>query len=289
MRVIHEQVEHPDRAFRFLRFESDAFRGDRHRHRQIELTWIEAGVGMRFVGDSVEPFGPGDLVLLGSNLAHGWVSARRGALRRVAATVLQFSPELLANPMLPELARLAPLVHRAGAGLAIRGRVHREVTELLVSMRSMGPVARLGALIGVLGLVDEHARSLRQIAGRASPGPTPPDAPRGQRRIDLTIDHIHRHLDRELRVTDLARVAHVSPAAFSRFFRREAGKTFTRYLNDLRCGEAALRLQTGDRPIASVAAECGYTTLSNFNRQFRLRRGMTPGEYRSRRRVPAAD
>lgn len=289
MRVIHEQVEHPDRAFRFLRFESDAFRGDRHRHRQIELTWIEAGVGMRFVGDSVEPFGPGDLVLLGPNLAHGWVSARRGALRRVAATVLQFSPELLANPLLPELARLAPLVHRAGAGLSIRGRVHDEVTEQLVRMRSMGSVARLGALIGVLGLVDEHGRSLRQIAGRASPGPTPPDAPRGQRRIDLTIDHIHRHLDRELRVTDLARVAHVSPAAFSRFFRREAGKTFTRYLNDLRCGEAALRLQTGDRPIASVAAECGYTTLSNFNRQFKLRHGMTPGEYRSRRRVPAAD
>ena len=289
MRVIHEQVEHPDRAFRFLRFESDAFRGDRHRHRQLELTWIEAGVGMRFVGDSVEPFGPGDLVLLGPNLAHGWVSARRGALRRVAATVLQFSPELLANPMLPELARLAPLVHRAGAGLAIRGRIHREVTDLLVRMRSMGPVARLGALFGVLGLVDEHGRALRTVAARASSGPTPPDAPRGQRRIDLTIDHIHRHLDRELRVTDLARVAHVSPAAFSRFFRREAGKTFTRYLNDLRCGEAALRLQTGDRPIASVAAECGYTTLSNFNRQFRLRRGMTPGEYRSRRRVPVAD
>lgn len=289
MRVIHEQVEHPDRAFRFLRFESDAFRGDRHRHRQVELTWIEAGVGMRFVGDSVEPFGPGDLVLLGPNLAHGWVSARRGALRRVAATVLQFSPELLANPMLPELARLAPLVHRAGAGLAIRGRPHREVTNLLVRMRSMGPVARLGALIGVLGLVDEHGRSLRPIAGRASPGPTPPDAPRGQRRIDLTIDHIHRHLDRDLGVAELARVAHVSPAAFSRFFRREAGKTFTRYLNDLRCGEAALRLQTGDRPIAAIAAECGYATLSNFNRQFRLRHGMTPGEYRARRRVPTAD
>ena len=289
MRVIHEQVRHPDRAFRYLRFESDAFRGDRHRHRQLELTWIEAGVGMRFVGDSVEPFGPGDLVLLGPNLAHGWFSARRGAQRRVAATVLQFAPELLANPLLPELARLAPLARRAGAGLAIRGRAHREVTDLLVRMRSMGPVARLGALIGVLGVVEEHARSLRTIAGRVQPETPPADAPRGQRRIDLTIDHIHRHLDRELRVADLARVAHVSPAAFSRFFRRESGKTFTRYLNELRCGEAALRLQTGDRAIATVAAECGYTTLSNFNRQFRLRHGMTPGAYRARHRVPSAD
>lgn len=284
MWVTHEQVVHPDRAFRFLRFESDAFRGDRHRHRQLELTWIEAGVGMRFVGDAVEPFGPGDLVLIGSNVPHGWVSARRGAPRRVAATVVQFAPELLVDPMLPELARVAPLAARASAGLRVPGRAAQETTRVLARMRSIGPVARLAALIEVLAILEAHAGTLRPIASSAMPGAGSADvAVRGKRRIDVTIDWIHRHLARELRVADLARVAHVSPAAFSRFFRREVGKTFTRYVNDLRCGEACLRLQTSDRPISAIARECGFATLSHFNRQFRLRYGVTPGRYRSRR------
>ena len=58
MRVSEEQVSHPDRTFRFLRFETDRFRGDRHRHRQLELTWIEAGVGLRFVGDDAARLRP---------------------------------------------------------------------------------------------------------------------------------------------------------------------------------------------------------------------------------------
>jgi len=284
MRVVQEQVVHPDRAFRYLRFESDAFRGDRHRHRQLELTWIEAGVGMRFVGDAVEPFGPGDVVLLGSNVPHGWVSARRGAPRRVAATVVQFAPELLADPMLPELARVVPLAARASVGLHVQGRTLCDVTRALARMRSIGPVARLAVLIEVLGILEEHADELRPIASSAMPGTTRVDAAiPGKRRIDVTIDWIHRHFARELRVVDLARVAHVTPAAFSRFFRREVGKTFTRYVNDLRCGEACLRLQLSDRPISAIARECGFATLSHFNRQFRLRYGVTPGRYRSRR------
>lgn len=283
MRVIQEQVKHPDRAFRFLRFETQAFRGDRHRHRQVELTWIEAGVGMRFVGDAVEPFGPGDLVLLGSNVPHGWVSARRGGASRVAATVVQFAPELLSDPMLPELAGLLPLARRAGAGLRITGSAARDVTRVLSRMRTVGPIAQLAALVELLALLDRHAHALRRIASRGAPtsDAAEPEA-RAQRRIDATIDWIHRNAARDLRVADLARVAHVTPAAFSRFFRRESGKTFTRYLNDLRCGEACLRLQTSDRPVAAIAHECGYLTLSHFNRQFRLRYGTTPSRYRAR-------
>ena len=284
MRVTHEQVVHPDRAFRYLRFEGNAFRGDRHRHRQIELTWIEAGLGMRFVGDAVEPFGPGDLVLLGPNVPHGWVSARRGSPRRVAATVVQFAPELLADPMLPELARVAPLAARASVGLSIQGRAARDVTRVLTRMGSIGPVARLAALIEVIGILEAHAGALRPIASSAMPGAIHAEAAGGgKRRVDVTIDWIHRHLARELRVSDLARIAHVTPAAFSRFFRREVGKTFTRYVNDLRCSEACLRLQNSDRPISAIARECGFATMSHFNRQFRLRYGVTPGHYRLRR------
>jgi len=97
------------------------------------------------------------------------------------------------------------------------------------------------------------------------------------------IDCLQRHLTDELRVDDAARLAHVTPAAFSRWFRREVGKTFIQYINDLRFGAACVQLRQSDRPIATIAADCGFATMSHFNRQFRLRAGMTPREYRGTR------
>ena len=283
MRVSEEQVSHPDRAFRFLHFEIDAFRGERHRHRQLELTWIEAGVGLRFVGDDASPFAAGDLVLLGSNVAHSWVSSkRRGSAPPAAATVIQFAPELLSLPQLPELARLGPLAARARHGLAIVGRSHDLILEVLVRMRTASAIARLAGWIEILGLLDAHERDFRTLASSPLRGPPLPATDRPEtRRIDQTLDWIQRHLARELTVAEAARIAHVAPAAFSRFFRREVGKTFTRYVNDVRCSEACLKLRLTDRPVAAVASECGFATLSHFNRQFRLRHGMTPREFRA--------
>ena len=77
-----------------------------------------------------------------------------------------------------------------------------------------------------------------------------------------------------------ARLVHVSPAAFSRYFRREVGKSFTRYVNDMRCSEACLRLRGSNKAVAVIAHECGFATLSNFNRQFRVRTGLTPRDFR---------
>ena len=94
MKVSKEHVTHPNQSFRLIELELAAFRGERHRHRQLELTWIEQGAGLRFVGDSVQPFESGDLVLLGPQLPHAWVSAAEQTGQRHAATVLQFGPEL---------------------------------------------------------------------------------------------------------------------------------------------------------------------------------------------------
>jgi AraC-like DNA-binding protein len=282
MRVNKEQVSHPDRAFRFLRFETDRFRGDRHRHRQLELTWIEAGVGLRFVGDDATPFAAGDLVLLGSNVAHSWVSSKRRIATTAAATVLQFAPELLALPQVPELTSLGPLAARAQRGLSIEGPSRRAIIDVLARMRTADPIARLAGWIEILGLLRRHERDFRTLASSALRGsPASANERPETRRIDRTLDWIHRHLVRELRVADAARVAHVTPAAFSRYFHREVGKTFTRYVNDVRCSEACLKLRLTDRPVAAIARECGFTTLSHFNRQFRLCHGVTPREFRA--------
>jgi AraC-like DNA-binding protein len=98
--------------------------------------------------------------------------------------------------------------------------------------------------------------------------------------LDRVLNWIEAHLADELLVDEAAAVAHVSPAAFGRFFRREVGKTFTAYVNDARCGWAALRLIQSREPIAQIAQACGFPTLSNFGEQFHRRYGMAPRDFR---------
>jgi AraC-like DNA-binding protein len=297
MRVAQEHVTHPDQAFRFLRFEVDRFRAGRHRHHAVELTWIEQGAGVRFVGDSAEPFDAGDLVLLGGQVPHAWISSTLGGPQRSVASVIQFPPELLIQPLLPELAALRPLAAQAGRGLRIVGDSHGRVTERMCALREGDALGRLAGLISLLGALIHEPADLRPIATSAmldaagdaheTAGPLQGRIPEGaarryasERSIDRVIGWIHQHLAEPMALADVAQVAHISPAAFSRYFRRETGKTFSAYVNDVRCSEACVRLRRSSHPVAAIAEACGFATASHFNRQFLARVGMTPRTYR---------
>lgn len=249
-------------------------------HRHVELTWIERGEGLRLVGDDASHFGAGDLVLLGPWVPHTWITQGRRRRPRPAATVIQFDPDGLLASSWPELAGAAPLLQSARRGLAIGGRCAREVTGILQRMRDGDDWDRLAGLVAIVGWLLRRPRDLEPIATqRGTPSHTATEH-EGSRRIDRVIGWLQRHLAEELRVDDAARLAHVSPGAFSRWFKREVGKTFTQYVNDLRFGAACLALRQTERPVAAIAADCGFATMSHFNRQFRLRAGMTPREYR---------
>ena len=131
MRVEQEHISHPAQSFRLLRVTQTAFTNPRHRHAHLELTWIEQGMGMRFVGNHVAPFDSGDLVLVGPHLPHTWLSAREQFGQPHAATVLQVAPELLFNSAVPELAALGGFARAASHGFQVTGAAHAAVTSAL--------------------------------------------------------------------------------------------------------------------------------------------------------------
>ena len=59
------------------------------------------------------------------------------------------------------------------------------------------------------------------------------------------------------------------------------GTTFAAYLNERRLATAAELLRTTDDTVLTIAGQVGFDNLSNFNRQFKARFGMTPRQYRA--------
>ena len=276
MKVLKEHIRHPDRSFRYLRLELDAFDLAQHRHPHWELTWIERGQGVRFVGDNASAFSAGDLVLLGSELPHTWKSVGR-CNGQSLATVLQFPAELLEIPAMPELVALQPMRVVAQRGICIVGATHDKVIECLSRLEGVDALGRALGLLDILRLVSLAPADTLPIATR----PIVPGQSLGRDgRADRVVQWIHAHSARALPLDEAARVAAISEAAFSRFFRREMGKTFSDFVNDVRVAQACVRLADSTLPIATVAGECGFPTLSHFNRQFRARLGVTPRQYR---------
>ena len=106
------------------------------------------------------------------------------------------------------------------------------------------------------------------------------DRPQARRRIDRVINYLNERFSGEVTQSDVARRIGMSPAAFSRFFRRTTGTTFVDYLNELRVSRACNLLIDTEESVLEVSLRSGFNNLSNFNRKFRRYKAMTPKEYR---------
>ncbi|MFD7710167.1 helix-turn-helix domain-containing protein [Streptomyces sp. NPDC059785] len=87
---------------------------------------------------------------------------------------------------------------------------------------------------------------------------------------------------RPLDVPALARIAHVSPAHFTRTFRSTFGETPHRYLQRRRVERAMFLLRETDRSVTDICFEVGFGSPGTFSRTFRDIVGKSPREYRKR-------
>jgi AraC-like DNA-binding protein len=102
------------------------------------------------------------------------------------------------------------------------------------------------------------------------------------RRMLRARDTIDRAFADPLDVPALARVAHVSPAHFSRQFSATFGETPHRYLQRRRVERAMELLRETDRPVTEVCLDVGFNSLGTFSRTFRTIVGESPSGYRAR-------
>lgn len=96
------------------------------------------------------------------------------------------------------------------------------------------------------------------------------------------IDYIGEHYSEALKVSDIAKWAHISETQFRRIFSSYMNMSPLEYINLVRIQAACEYLKKTDEPVAMIAAKCGFSVSSTFNRNFRHVMGVTPAEWRKR-------
>lgn len=101
-------------------------------------------------------------------------------------------------------------------------------------------------------------------------------------RINRVVDHIQDHLQEELTLESLARIACFSPYHFHRIFRSIVGEPLHQFIKRVRLERAASHLiWAPQRPITEIALDAGFASPAAFARAFRDRFGMSASEYRT--------
>ena len=255
-----------------------------HRHPEYELTLIAESHGKRVIGDHMATFEAGDLLLIGPNLPHYMRNDEAyyqgDPDRRCRAIVVHFAPDFLGAGFFerPELAGLRRLLQRAARGLHIYGNTRDTVAAQMEQLLRQTGYPRLMNLLDIL----YQLAGSQEVTPLASLGYTSAvpagDAPR----IDRVFTYLFQHYTEDISLTQVAEVAHMSPSAFCKFFKKRTGKTFSRALNEIRIGHACRLFIEEGLPVAQVCYRSGYNHPSYFNRQFKAITGLAPLQYRQR-------
>lgn len=284
-------VGQPRQSFRWVVHEYPYPFAKWHYHPEYELHLIQKTSGKMFVGDYIGNFEPGNLVLTGPNLPHNWVSDHpTGEMVKDRDMLIQFSDEVVREMMrvCPEFEEIEPLLDDSRYGIAFHGETARFGWRALKRIGQAKPTRRM---LLFLELLDELNRSNeKQILSSRNYAPTLDHAVSDT--INRAIDFLIGNLTGEICLSDVARHCGMSDSAFSRFFKKNTGHGFVRYLNRMRVNRACMLLAQSDMPVIDVCFEAGFNNLSNFNRQFLAISGNTPSEYRrqvkrNRKKAPA--
>ncbi len=252
-----------------------------HQHKEFELNFIEGGAGVRrIVGDSVETIGDYDLVLVGGDdLEHVWEQGdcQSKDIREITIQFPRdmFSPEQLAKNQFSSIRRM---LQQAEHGLAFPLSSIVKVYHILDTLPSQKD--RFRQFLQFLLLLNELASS-EDARVLASTSFAHAATSSESRRILKVKQYIDEHYTETVHLTDLADMVGMSPSAFSRFFKLRTGRTLSDYLIDIKLGNAARMLVDTTRNISEICYECGFNNLSNFNRIFKAKRGVTPREFRA--------
>lgn len=249
-----------------------------HTHEEFELNFILNAPGAkRIVGDNVEVIDAMELVLIGSNLPHGWFTHDCSS-QEIQETTIQFHRDLFDEKFLKrnQLSHIRSLLERSAKGVAFSKEtalLFKERLELLSTRSGFDSVLELMSILHDLSL-SRNMRTLSNISFSNE------QLNYNSRRIEQAFDFMQSHYNKDISLGDVAKVVSMPEVSFSRFIKKRTGRTFVDSLNEIRLGHASRLLIDTTQTVAEVSFNCGFNNLSYFNRIFKKKNGCTPTEFR---------
>jgi AraC-like DNA-binding protein len=280
MKANHNKLITPsNHAFHIRKDIVKSFNDKWHFHDMLELVYIIKGNGERYIGDSIDSFNDGDIVLVGSKLPHVWRSLpnlKNKKLKKNSAIVIQFPADFLGDKFLElsESTHLKALFQKAQRGIVFNTTIHKKLGVEIANLLNYKGMKRLTHFITLLykmAITNDYTLL-------ASPHFID-TIYRNDEKINTAFEYIINNFIHDIKLSDIASEVGMNKTAFCRYFKNKTKKTFTNFLNEVKIGYACKLLREDHSDIQTTIYKCGYSSPSYFYKNFKDITGISPTEY----------
>lgn len=270
-----------DSSFNYFDQEVPYFPTPWHYHPELEIVYMLQGRGQKYIGSSITRFDRDDLVLIGSYLPHYYKNDpeyyEEGSKLVAHSAVIHFEENFLGTEFLktPEAQPITKMLAKSKQGIQFGSKTSTLVKERILLLRNSTGLRKLITFLDVLEILAT-AEDFKYLTSDPLVITTSADSDRMKR----VFEYVMNNFKSTVTLEDISNVANMSESAFSRYFKKRTRKTFTSFLNEIRIEHACKLLQYNNMSVSEICFECGFSNLSNFNRQFKAIKKQTPLTYR---------
>jgi AraC-like DNA-binding protein len=251
-----------------------------HFHPEYEVVLNVKNNGTRIVGDSVELFDRYDMVFIAGNIPHCWnYYKNEGTLPDEHGIILHFKLSSIGESLLSqhEMHSVKELLADSERGIVFSLEDAKKAESYMVNMiknKGIDKMINFFNLLKVMSTTDKRTFLCSENYKQAFDE-------RGNKRMTDVYNYIRENYFKPISLERISKIARMSPFAFSRYFKKNCGAGFVEYLNRVRTNKACYLLRETEYQVHEIALECGFSSISNFNKQFRKTEGFSPRDYRA--------
>jgi AraC-like DNA-binding protein len=272
-------LQEPDKSFIYYK-ENKRFT-PWHHHPEYELCLITKGKGKRMVGDNIDRFYNNDLVFIGAYTPHECLCDPEYFCDpndfSGEGIVIQFVYDFLGDKFfrLPENTGLNKFIRGSTRGYSFFGKTKKKIISLMLKMQEMNDNDRFYTLFSIMKIFS----NTREYKILSSPAFNEPFWMDESGPMQKALKYILQNFQKNIVIKDLLTITNMSNTSFYATFKSTYQMPFKEYLLNLRVGYASKLLTDESQNISGIAYDSGFGNISNFNRQFKKIKGMTPSQF----------
>jgi AraC-like DNA-binding protein len=287
--IINPQNDYADESIRIVVRELKELNIPLHFHlNHYELSYVTGSAGILIIGDRMVEFGGKTLALIPPRIPHTWISFKSGDLNQkenYRYITLQFSFEFFTRGLLlrKEMSNIRKLLVAAERILFIPDFQDDSIINDMFSLKLESDFKTYIKILEIFNRLGSIVQFSQLLGSRYDYRGNAKD----KSKFEKVFKYLLENYTRRIKVSEPAGILGLNDTAFSHYFKKRTGKSFTDYINELRLLEADALIRLTSKKISEICAECGFNNLSNFNRIYKNRIGETPADRRRKYRSSA--
>lgn len=247
-----------------------------HQQETWELSYIITGSGARVIGDVIESFFEGEVILIPPNIPHCWSFDAKehddqGKIENITIVIDDGFLET-SKTLFPDMTIIMNEIQQNQNAVSFGGDILIQLQQLMKEMVPQNNIERIASFIKLMELVS-YGKQMR-VVGR------PVVENRSEKKLQEVYLYVLNNYQRTITLEEIAMTVGMQRSSFCTFFKKMTGKTFFTHLLEFRLESSCQMLMKTNQTVAEICMASGFNDVPYYNRVFKKLKNMTPLSYR---------